>query len=328
MTAREARFVAWGSFALSALLCAATVPFLVLAWDVPMLPTEFGTKGYGVVWSITVAAVGTLLAARRPSNPIGWIFCAVGVVAVVSAFATEYARWAVLDQSGLPPGGVHAAWLMEWEWILLIVGLGFVAAVFPDGRFLSPGWRRATWAAAAGGMIPIVLNALLPRLTIYEGFENPLGVGGDAIMDAASASLTLLIPIVGIGSTAAILRFRRSRGDERQQLKWLAFSISLISGLFVVYGILVLIQGTPSPTGKGLTWLELVMVLAFPAVPVSIAFGVLKYRLYDIDLVINRAVVYGALAAFVTAIYLLVVIAVGSLIGYAYNPVLSAIAAA
>jgi signal transduction histidine kinase len=328
MTAREARFVAWGSFGLSALLCAATVPFLVLAWDVPMLPTEFGTKGYGVVWSITVAAVGALLAARRPSNPIGWIFCALGVVAGVSAFATEYARWAVIDQSGLPAGGLYAAWLMEWEWILLIVGLGFVAAVFPNGRFLSPGWRRATWAAAAVGMIPIVLNALIPHLTIYEGFDNPLGVGGDAIMDAASQSLTLLIPIVGIGSAAAILRFRRSRGDERQQLKWLALSISLISGLFVVYGILVLIQGTPSPTGKGLTWLEWVMVLAFPAVPVSIAFGVLKYRLYDIDLVINRAVVYGALAALVTAIYLLVVIAAGSLIGYAYNPVLSAIAAA
>ena len=136
-----------------------------------MLPTEFGTKGYGVVWSITVAAVGTLLAARRPSSPIGWIFCALGVVAGVSAFASEYARWAVIDQSGLPPGGLHAAWLMEWEWILLIVGLGFESAVFPDGRFLSPGWRRATWAAAAVGMIPIVLKALLPlpRLTIPLG---------------------------------------------------------------------------------------------------------------------------------------------------------------
>jgi signal transduction histidine kinase len=328
MTAGEARFVAWGSFGLSSLLCAATVPFLVLAWDVPMLSTEFGTKGYGVVWSITVAAVGALLAARRPSNPIGWIFCALGVLAGVSAFATEYARWALLDHSDLLPGGPHAAWLVEWVWIPLIVGLGFVAAVFPDGRFLSPGWRRATWAAAAVGLIPIVLNALLPRLTVYEGFDNPVGVGGDAITGAASMSLTLLIPIVAIGSAAAILRLRRSRGDERQQLKWLALSISLISGLFVVYGILVLVQGTPSPTGKGLTWLEWVMVLAFPAVPVSIAFGVLKYRLYDIDLVINRTVAYGALAAFVTTIYLLVVIAAGSLIGYAYNPVLSAIAAA
>ena len=253
MTAREARFLAWGSFGLSALLCAATVPLLVLAWDVPMLPTEFGTKGYGVVWSITVAAVGALLAARRPSNPIGWIFCTLGVLAGVSAFATEFARWALLDQSGLPPGGLHAAWLVEWVWIPLIVGLGFVAAVFPDGRFLSPGWRRATWAAAAVGLIPIVLNALLPRLTVYDGFDNPLGIGGEAIMDAASTSLTLLIPIVGIGSAAAILRLRRSRGDERQQLKWLALSVSLISGLFVVYGILVLAQGTPSPTGKGLT---------------------------------------------------------------------------
>jgi signal transduction histidine kinase len=328
MTAREARVVAWGSFGLSALLSVATVPFLVLAWDVPMLPTEFGTKGYGVVWSLTVAAVGALLAARRPSNPIGWIFCALGMLAGVSAFATEYARWALLDQNGLPPGGLHAAWLVEWVWIPLIVGLGFVAAVFPNGRFLSPGWRRASWAAAAVGLIPIALNALLPRLTVYEGFDNPVGIDGDAIMDAASTSLTLLIPIVGIGSAAAILRLRRSRGDEREQLKWLALSVSLISGLFVVYGILVLAQGTPSPTGKGLTWLEWMMVLAFPAVPVSIAFGVLKYRLYDIDVVINKTVVYGALAAFVTGIYLVVVIAAGSLTGFAYNPVLSGFAAA
>ena len=123
-------------------------------------------------------------------------------------------------------------------------------------------------------------------------------------------------------------RFRRSRGEERLQLKWLTLSTITVASMFAAYGVLVIVQGTASPEGRHLVWLENLMVLAFLAVPVSVAFGVLKYRLYDIDIVINKTVVYGAIAVFITGVYLVVVIGIGSLIGYASNPVLSAIAAA
>ena len=324
------RVLAAGSFVVSAILSAGAAVFLVLAWDTPMRPNEFGTRGYAIVWSLVIGSVGAVLASRRPKNPIGWIFCILGLLAGVLAFTSEYARWAIDVRHGLPlpAGGAYAAWLVEWIWIPLITGLAIVAAIFPDGRFLTPGWRRAMWAAVAISLVPTALNAVIPRLTVYAGLDNPVGFGGGRIRAAAVASTTLMLPVVVVGAAAIVRRFRRSKGDERLQLKWLTLSTTLVAAMFAVYGVLVIIQGTVSPDGRGLTWLEDLTILAFLAVPVSVTFGVLKYRLYDIDIVINKAVVYGAIAVFITAVYLLVVIGVGSLIGYASNPVLSAIAAA
>jgi signal transduction histidine kinase len=322
------RVLAAGSFVVSAILSAGAAVFLVLAWDTPMRPNEFGTRGYAIVWSLVIGGVGAVLASRRPKNPIGWIFCILGLLAGVLAFTSEYARWAIDVRHGLPAGGAYAAWLVEWIWIPLITGLAIVAAIFPDGRFLTPGWRRAMWAAVAISLVPTALNAVIPRLTVYAGLDNPVGFGGGRIRAAAVASTTLMLPVVVVGAAAIVRRFRRSKGDERLQLKWLTLSTTLVAAMFAVYGVLVIIQGTVSPDGRGLTWLEDLTILAFLAVPVSVAFGVLKYRLYDIDIVINKTVVYGAIAVFITAVYLLVVIGVGSLIGYASNPVLSAIAAA
>jgi signal transduction histidine kinase len=223
---------------------------------------------------------------------------------------------------------VLAAWTLEWFWIPLISGLGVVAALFPDGRFISPGWRRATWAAIALTLVPTVLIAVIPELTVYEGRRNPLGLGSDGLTTVAQTSVILLLPLVAAGTVAAVQRFRRSRAEERLQLKWLALSTGVLAALFATYGVLVLVTGTASPEGRALAWLEALTILAFLSVPVSVAFGILKYRLYDIDIVINKAVVYGAIAVFITAVYLTVVIGVGSLIGYASNPLLSAIAAA
>lgn len=328
MTSRRARAAAGGTFVVCVLLSAGATVFLVLAWDTPVQPTEFGAKGYAIAWSVVVGGVGAVLAARRPSNPIGWIFCALGIVSGIIALGTEYARWALIEHDGRPAGGVYAAWVVEWIWIPLIAGLGIIAALFPDGRFLSARWRRAIWTSIALTLVPVALNALLPKLTVYEGVDNPVGVGGDGVMAAAAVSTALMFPIVVTGAAAAVLRFRRSRGEERLQLKWLALAMLFVASQFGVYGVLVFVQGTASPEGEGWGWLENLTVLAFLTVPISVAFGVLKYRLYDIDIVINKAVVYGGLAAFVSGIYVLVVIAVGSLTGYASNPVLSAVAAA
>ena len=133
------RVLAAGSFVVSAILSAGAAVFLVLAWDTPMRPNEFGTRGYAIVWSLVIGSVGAVLASRRPKNPIGWIFCILGLLAGVLAFTSEYARWAIDVRHGLPAGGAYAAWLVEWIWIPLITGLAIVAAIFPDGRFLTPG---------------------------------------------------------------------------------------------------------------------------------------------------------------------------------------------
>ena len=326
MSGQRARQLAWGTFAVSVVLCAATGVLIGLAWSIPIQPNEFGFKGYAILFSLVVGGLGVVLADRRPSNPIGWIFCALGVLAGIIAVTTEYARWALIDEVGRPPGGLWAAWLQEWDWIPLIVGLGAVGWIFPEGRFLSRGWKTAMLITCALAVIPVTLNALVPRLTIFSGFDNPIGLDESWVPGAVNASIGLILPVVFGGATAATVRYRRSRGDERLQIKWLLLAVSTVVVVIAYYGILLT---TGADTNHGLSlWAQYVGIASFLAVPISIALGVLKYRLYEIDVVINKAVVYGAIAAFITGVYLLVVIAAGSLTGYAYNPVLSAIAAA
>ena len=326
MNAVTVRRLAWGSFGISIVLCVASAAFVVLGWSTPIGPTEFGVKGYGIAFSLVVGAVGALIAARRPEIPIGWIFCVLGVVAGVLALATEYARWALIHESGRPPAGIYAAWIEEWMWIPLLSGLGGVAALFPSGRFVSPAWRRAAWVGLAAVAVASLLNALIPDLTVFAEMDNPLGVGGDGMRNVAPMSVVLLVPIMVIGAASAIQRFRRAHGEERQQLKWLALSISLVASMFVIYGVVIAVTGSTSP--DELDWLEVFTIISFLSVPISIAFGVLKYRLYDIDIVINKAVVYGALAVFITLVYVAIVVGVGATFGTQSNAALSALAAA
>ncbi len=202
-----------------------------------------------------------------------------------------------------------------------------MAAIFPEGTFLSRRWRVATWIAVPLVLVPTVLGALIPDLLVYRGFENPVGIDAAWLTDAAEASITLMLPILIIGSASTIIRFRRARGDERQQLKWLVLSISFVAALIIFYGI-VAITLSQGANPRGLEWAEWAMIVAFVSVPVSIAFGVLKYRLYDIDVVINKAVVYGAIAIFITVVYVGVVVGVGAAVGSQGDVVLSALAAA
>jgi signal transduction histidine kinase len=329
MRRRTLRLAARGSFAITSALCLGTVVFLALAWDVPKMKSEFGFKGYAIAFALVLGGLGLLLADRRPPNPIGWIFCALGVIAGTMALTTEYARWALIHEGGRPPGALYAAWLQEWVWIPLIVGLGVVGWIFPEGRFLSRRWRTAMIVACAVAAVPMVLNALLPRLTIFAGFDNPVGLDEPWVPVAANASIGLMLPVLVGGAAAATVRFRKRHGDERQQIKWLLLAVMAIAMVLAYLSILLgIILATGTDPTQGAVWPEYLAIASFLAVPISVAFGVLKYRLYDIDVVINKAVVYAVLAVFITGVYLTVVVAAGSLTGYASNPVLSGIAAA
>jgi signal transduction histidine kinase len=207
--------------------------------------------------------------------------------------------------------------------------LGVVGWIFPEGRFLSRRWRTAMIVGCALAAVPMVLNALLPRLTIFAGFDNPVGLDEPWVQGAANASAGLVLPVLFGGAAAATVRFRRRRGDERQQIKWLLLAVIAVGLALAYYGIILgIILATGTDPSQGAVWPEYLAIASFLAVPISVAFGVLKYRLYDIDVVINKAVVYAVLAVFITGVYLTVVVAAGSLTGYASNPVLSGIAAA
>ena len=241
------------------------------------------------------------------------------------AVGVEYARWALIAEAGRPPAGLYAAWAEEWLWIPVVAGLAVVAAIFPDGQFLSRRWRIAVIVSMVLAVVPIAMSALIPRFTIYQGFENPFGVGGPWMLEFAEASIGLMMPLFFLGSASAIVRFRRARGEERQQLKWLASSMSLVALLLLFYGV---IAATAGANPENLDWAEYLMIAGFVSVPISIAFGVLKYRLYDIDVVINKAVVYGAIAVFITTIYVAIVVGIGAVVGASGDTLLSAGAAA
>ncbi|MEP6758655.1 MAG: histidine kinase [Actinomycetota bacterium] len=326
MTTTRVRGLAFGSLAVSVTLSVGAVAYLVKGWSIPLLPTEFGAKGYSVVFALAIGGIGAVIAVRQPRNAIGWIFCEIGIIAGSLAFSEAYARWAVIREGGAPAGALYAAWLQEWIWIPMIGGLAVVAAIFPDGHFLSPRWRRAIVWSIAAAVMAAVLTAAVPRLTVYEGYDNPVGIGGSTMQSLADTAAALLLPLMVIGAAAAVVRFRRSSGETRQQLKWLALSMTFVAVLITFYGLGALVSGTSNPSEQN--WAEYLSILSFLSVPVSIAFGVLKYRLYDIDIVITKAVVYGGLAAFITVVYVAIVVGVGAAIGATNHVVLSAAAAA
>ena len=180
--------------------------------------------------------------------------------------------------------------------------------------------------ACAVAAVPMVLYALLPRLTVFARFDNPVGLDEPWVPGAANASIGLALPVLFGGAAAATVRFRIRRGDERQQIKWLLLAVMAIGLVLAYYGI---ISATGTDPNQGFAaWSQYLAIAAFLAVPISIAFGVLKYRLYDIDVVINKAVVYSVLALFITLVYVVVVVGIGAVIGSAGGPLQSAVAAA
>jgi signal transduction histidine kinase len=184
-------------------------------------------------------------------------------------------------------------------------------------------------ALTASTVVPSAALAFKPELESYD-VMNPIGAGGAigrALAEGSDATLIVLLIAMGAGATAAVARFRRSVGDERQQLKWLALSAAVLAVALLVFGVLAIATaGTSNP--EDVDWAENLIVASFLAVPISVGFGVLKYRLYDVDVVINRAVVYGGLAAFISIVYVGFVVGIGALVGSRGNAVLSAVAAA
>lgn len=327
MSTRSVRFLALGSLTLIVACSVVASVFAVLAWNAPPPPNDFGPKGFAVALGLAYGTVGAIVATRRPSNPIGWIFCGAGVLASIQAVGTSYALWALVDQGGRPVGGTWAAWLDEWSWIPVVGSLGVVSSIFPDGRFLSRGWRSVLVAGMVGTAIATVLSAIVPELTIYEGYPNPAGVDIEALTEIASASIVLMMIAMVAGAASAVVHFRRSQGDERQQLKWLALSASVVAASLAIFGLAAFTQG-PFINQASLDWAENLIVVSILTVPVAIGIGVLKYRLYDVDLVISKTLVYGALALFITLVYVGIVVGVGAAVGSQGNALLSAIAAA
>jgi len=315
--------LAWAGTILCLAMVAASLPLTYLdRAAIYSFNTDFSTLFPAVMFGI----LGGFVASRRPQNPIGWLMLTIGLGTGLGSLTLMVALRALL--TGTSPDG----WV-EWPALLynlnnVAVGaLGLVLLLFPDGTVLSRRWRWAIWLTiattilfAAGNLFDAAPVKLAPHL---PGVRNPLGL--DLFRGSRDGPLFLLFLLIFIlGLISLILRLRRSSGDERQQLKWFVYAVCLSVGLFIVAIPISIAFPTVADA-----LLNVAFSFGFAvAVPGAAALAVLKYGLYDVDVVINKTIVYFSLAAVITAIYVAIVVGIGAIFGSRGNLGLSVLATA
>ena len=282
----------FGVLALTASLPEGREPFLISIVVLDVLLLLYGT-------------LGALIASRRHGNPIGWIFCAVAVSLGLIAAAYGYADYILYAGGDFLPGAVLAAWLTNWLPIVAVyIPACFLFLLFPDGHPTSPRWRPVVWAVAVVAVIATLSTAFEPgRLYSYPTVENPLGLGGylgriTSIVNDVTDFLA--IPVFLVSLASMFTRLRRARGRERLQLKLVAYAAALTATSFAASFLTGLLRGYPEVFADAFFLLG---VVGFTSIPVAAGIAILRHRLYDIDLIINRTLVYGALTVTLAGVY-------------------------
>jgi two-component system NarL family sensor kinase len=335
MSTRASAWLAWSVCAVCVVLIALAL-LLDFMTDQSLMrfsPGERYDPGFAVltgVLSLAYPTVGALIVSRLPANPIGWIFCGLGLLYDAERFTTTYADYALLQNVSLP-WGEFAAWFSTWiEFANPTLGV-FLLLLFPSGRLPSRRWRIVAWAALLGAALAALGDAFMPGLLLTHYYvDNPFGIvgviGGKVTTYAffgASRYLghALLLTSNFVALLSLIPRLRHASGNERQQLKWFLFAAVPLTVFLSVLELMIVPSIIAYPTCSmclPAEWLwqvfravRYVSVLALLVVPVFTYIAILRYRLYDIDVVINRTLVYGALSVCVVGIYVLAVVALG-----------------
>jgi two-component system NarL family sensor kinase len=316
------RRVAWLAWSLGAFSVAAILAGIVLQLISPpgRLPEHLRATPAGTfdnLVNFAVPIIGALIASRRSEISLGWLFLVAGLGIGLGTFGSAYAAYGLLVEPGALPAPHFVAWLGNWSWTLAVGAIPLLLLLFPTGRLHSRRWRPVAWIAVACYVAVISVAMLAASVSWSEPFLEDTSLWTswpwlEPVFFGAFIAVSAMAP-VGLAST--FLRFRRARGEERQQLKWFAvaaafFVLNLLVGFFV--------DNVVSSVAFSLAALGLW---------VAIGLAILKYRLYDIDLVINKGVVFGALAAFFTAVYVAVVVGIGAVVGSRANTVLTVAAA-
>jgi hypothetical protein len=298
MSVRTATGLAWSSWMLVVVLTASSLLLLSLNLSHPDAHVFDWWLGNALV--VIDATVGAVVASRRPENAVGWLLCLSGVAVSSSSFASQYAIYALLARPGSLPAGEALAWVASWLLPIMIGSQLFYLLLFPTGRLPGRHWRWLARLAVAFILVGAVLAALSPGayLGALGPIRNPIGIEG--FTGVYKAVLYVMAPLLYTAVAASlIVRLRGAGGVERQQIKWLAYGAAAFAA-----GIVLLIIPLATETPRWLEWGgEAVFTLAGAAVPISMGVAILRYRLYDIDLVINRTLVYAVLTASLVLVY-------------------------
>jgi len=256
------------------------------------------------VSALAFSLVGAVVGSRRPENPIGWLFCAIGVFAAIVLLSSEYAAYTLLAQPDSLPGGLAMVWIRAWVWVPYVGLFVLLFLVFPEGWPQSSALRWFTSLVLFVIAYGTVLAAFSPGPidAIGGAVDNPLGMEalGGVGTNSAVGPVESVLYVLGIVAAASLFgRMRRARGVERQQIKWFTYAtVVLVGGVVLDFTI---------SEATGLRWLGkigfVLRLVGLAGLPISIGIAVLRYRLYNIDRIINRTFVYGALTATLLTVY-------------------------
>jgi hypothetical protein len=323
MSARVATWLAWSLCALCVALCvalaAACLIFSLLNGHTlyEMVLTGIPTTVILLTQMVSFSVVGALIASHRPENPIGWLFCAAALFYGIEIAGEEYAIYALFTNPDSLPLGAELAWLTEWIWVpgfgIILV---FLPLLFPDGHLPSRRWRGVGWLGGLSiGLICVLTSIVLwpergpALLQQLEGFGGEVEEWRSAISEWVLQLGGPMLLVAGLGAVISLfVRFRRARGDERQQIKWFASAAALTLAWILVAEVIVAEQ-QPGEI------VALSGLLVIASIPVATGIAILRYRLYDIDRIINRTLVYGSLTVMLALLYFGGVSAIQALFG-------------
>ncbi len=307
MSRQEAAWLAWYMCAVSLALTALGLIFLVASQSREGAPV-FDYWLLNTVMAVSFSPVGAVIAPRLPPrNPIGWLFCTVGLFGAIRVFCAEYAIATLLAEPGswlgALPGGEAIAWVSSWVWVVHFGPFIFLALLFPDGRLPTPRWRPFAWLVAlvvAGGTVAV---AIWPETAArFDSVNSPLGIEVAAnVVNPVEA----IVYVLALTAAASLLvRLVRSRGIERQQVEWFAYAIVLLA-ISTTLAFVV----SEALNAQWLGWISSILVIAsIVALPVAMSIAILRYRLYQIDSLINRTLVYGSLTTVLALVYFLTIV--------------------
>jgi hypothetical protein len=320
MTRRAAGWVAWSLAALTVLFTVAHVTLWTLAEPVAGAVDTRGEAGLPIAFAV----VGALIVTRRPDNRMGWLFCA-GVLLACIGVLDAYALYALAarPEAGLP-GGIAAAWIASWLWMVGFVLIVLVPLWYPTGRLPSPRWRPALWLTVLLTLVGMLVNAVRPgplKASQVPVAPNPLGIPSAAGLLAAVEVPAAVagVPLFLAAVASVVLRFRQARGVERQQLKWFAYASVGVVLAFVLSAMLPMLF-------PGISELRADLISLSPILgwPVALGIAILRYRLYDIDRLINRTLVYGLLTLLIGFGYTAWVLVLGQVLGQDHSSLIVA----
>ena len=296
MRTRVAAWLAWIMWALSIGLTVLSLWFLILNLSHPNVPVYL-YWAEDTLLAVGYSTVGAVAASHRPKNPVGWVLCSIGLSWGVTHFSSEYATYALLTAPGTFVGAEAAAWICSWVWVPALGVIVFLPLLFPSGQLPSARWRPFAWFSVLLAAAGTIMAAFSPGPGVGLSIRNPLGI--ESLPDLNEQLQAVMFALIFVAAASLVWRMRYAGEVERQQIKWVAYAGALAGGASLpTYTVLEAVN---------LRWLQMVghvpALVGIVGVPTAVGIAITRYRLYEIDILINRTLVYGLLTATLVALY-------------------------